>query len=41
MLPFGVTTAPNAYSATIAVSKAGAAGAAVTFALTAAASRPA
>lgn len=35
VLPFGVTTAPNAYSATIAVSKAGAAGATVTFALTA------
>ena len=34
-LPPGVTTAPNAYSATIAVSKAGAAGATVTFALTA------
>ena len=35
VLPFGVTTAPNAYSATIAVGKAGAAGATVTFALTA------
>ena len=35
VLPFGVTTAPNAYSATIAVSKAGAAGATVTFAVTA------
>jgi large repetitive protein len=35
VLPFGVTTAPNAYSAAIAVSKAGAAGATVTFALTA------
>jgi large repetitive protein len=35
VLPFGVTTAPDAYSATIAVSKAGAAGATVTFALTA------
>ena len=34
-LPPGVTTAPNNYSATIAVSKAGAAGAIVTFALTA------
>ncbi len=34
-LPPGMTTAPNAYSATIAVSKAGAAGATVTFALTA------
>ena len=34
-LPPGVTTAPNNYSATIAVSKAGAAGATVTFALTA------
>ena len=34
-LPFGQTTAPNNYSATIAVSKAGAAGATVTFALTA------
>jgi large repetitive protein len=34
-LPSGQTTAPNAYSATIAVSKAGAAGANVTFALTA------
>ncbi|MGO9218674.1 MAG: putative Ig domain-containing protein [Streptosporangiaceae bacterium] len=35
MLPPGVTTAPNSYSATIAVSKTGAAGATVTFALTA------
>jgi hypothetical protein len=35
VLPFGVTTAPNAYSATIAVGKAGTAGATVTFALTA------
>ncbi len=35
VLHSGVTTAPNAYSATIAVSKAGAAGAIVTFALTA------
>jgi hypothetical protein len=34
-LPPGQTTAPNSYSATIAVSKAGAAGATVTFALTA------
>jgi hypothetical protein len=34
-LPPGVTTAPNSYSATIAVSKAGSAGATVTFALTA------
>src|ERR1019366_6151640 len=34
-LPPGVTTAPSNYSATIAVSKAGAAGATVTFALTA------
>jgi large repetitive protein len=34
-LPPGVTTAPNSYSATIAVGKAGAAGATVTFALTA------
>jgi hypothetical protein len=34
-LPFGVTTAPNAYSEAIAVSKAGAAGPTVTFALTA------
>jgi hypothetical protein len=34
-LPPGVTTAPNNYSATIAVSKTGAAGATVTFALTA------
>ena len=35
VLPFGQTTAPNNYSATIAVSKAGAAGPTVTFALTA------
>jgi large repetitive protein len=35
VLPPGVTTAPNAYSATIAVGKAGSAGATVTFALTA------
>jgi hypothetical protein len=35
VLPFGVTTAPNAYSATIAVSKVGAVGATVTFAVTA------
>ena len=35
MLPSGQTTAPNAYSSAIAVSKAGAAGATVTFALTA------
>ena len=35
VLPFGVTTAPNAYSEAIAVSKAGAAGPTVTFALTA------
>jgi large repetitive protein len=35
VLPPGVTTAPNSYSATIAVSKAGAAGPTVTFALTA------
>ena len=35
VLPFGVTTAPNAYSATIAVSRVGAAGPNVTFALTA------
>lgn len=35
VLPFGVTTAPNAYSATIAASKTGAAGATVTFAVTA------
>jgi large repetitive protein len=35
VLPPGVTTAPNNYSATIAVSKTGAAGATVTFALTA------
>jgi hypothetical protein len=34
-LPPGVTTAPNNYSATVSVSKAGAAGATVTFALTA------
>ena len=34
-LPSGQTTAPNAYSATIAVSKAGTAGPTVTFALTA------
>jgi large repetitive protein len=34
-LPFGVTTAPNSYTATIAVGKAGAAGASVTVALTA------
>src|SRR3984957_17333148 len=34
-LPFGVTTAPNSYSATVAVGKAGAAGAAVSFAVTA------
>ena len=34
-LPFGVTTAPNNYSATIAASKAGAAGPTVAFALTA------
>jgi large repetitive protein len=34
VLPFGVTTTPNAYSATIAVSKVGAVGATVTFALT-------
>jgi hypothetical protein len=34
-LPFGVTTAPNNYSATIAVRKAGAAGPTVTFAVTA------
>jgi hypothetical protein len=34
-LPFGVTTAPNNYSATIAVGKAGSAGPSVTFALTA------
>ncbi|HEY6789099.1 MAG TPA: Ig domain-containing protein [Trebonia sp.] len=34
-LPPGVTTAPNAYSATIAVSKAGSAGATVSFAVTA------
>ena len=34
-LPSGMTTPPNAYSATIAVSKAGAAGPTVTFALTA------
>src|SRR5258708_10579902 len=35
VLPSGQTTAPNNYSATIAVSKAGAAGPTVTFALTA------
>jgi large repetitive protein len=35
VLPPGVTTAPDNYSATIAVSAAGAAGATVTFALTA------
>jgi hypothetical protein len=35
VLPSGVTTTPNAYSATIAVSKVGAVGATVTFALTA------
>ena len=35
VLPSGQTTAPNSYSATIAVSKAGAAGPTVTFALTA------
>lgn len=35
VLPSGVTTAPNAYSATIAVSKVGAVGPTVTFALTA------
>jgi hypothetical protein len=35
VLPSGQTTAPNAYSATVAVSKAGAAGATVTFAVTA------
>jgi hypothetical protein len=35
VLPPGVTTAPNSYSATIAVSKAGAAGPAVAFTLTA------
>jgi large repetitive protein len=34
-LPFGVTTASNSYSATVAVSKAGSAGPTVTFALTA------
>ena len=34
-LPFGVTTAPNSYTATIAVRKAGAAGATVAFAVTA------
>jgi large repetitive protein len=34
-LPFGVTTAPNNYSATIAVSKVGSVGPTVTFALTA------
>ena len=35
VLPSGQTTAPNNYSATIAVSKAGAVGPTVTFALTA------
>ena len=35
VLPFGVTTAPNNYSETIAVTKRGAAGPTVTFALTA------
>jgi hypothetical protein len=35
VLPFGVTTAPNAYSAAIAVSKVGSAGPTVTFALAA------
>jgi hypothetical protein len=35
VLPFGVTTAPNAYSAAIAVSKVGSVGPTVTFALTA------
>jgi hypothetical protein len=40
-LPPGVTTPPNAYSVTIAVSRVGAAGATVTFTLTAAPSRPA
>jgi large repetitive protein len=35
VLPPGVTTAPNSYSATIAVSKTGTAGATVTFAVTA------
>ena len=40
VLPFGQTTAPNNYSATIAVSRVGTA-AAVTFALTPAACRPA
>ena len=35
MLPPGATTAPNSYSATIAVGKTGTAGATVTFALTA------
>ena len=35
VLPPGVTTAPNSYSATIAVTKTGAAGATVTFALSA------
>jgi hypothetical protein len=34
-LPFGVTTAPNSYTAAIAVGKAGAAGATVSFAVTA------
>jgi hypothetical protein len=41
VLPPGVTTAPNSYSGTIAVSKAGSAGATVTFAVLRAASRPA
>jgi large repetitive protein len=34
-LPFGMTTAPNAYSTTIAATKTGAAGATITFAVTA------
>ena len=34
-LPYGVTTAPNNYSATVAVTRAGAAGATVSFAVTA------
>src|ERR1700689_2480051 len=34
-LPFGVTTAPNSYTATIAVGKAGSAGPTVSFAVTA------
>ena len=34
-LPFGVTTAPNSYTATIAVGKAGAAGPTIAFAVTA------